>query len=196
MFECFKKKNKLIDKIPYLSRNRNDLIIYDYKKKKNTNSHEDKSNNNITNTSNYLKNFILMSEMKKIYIKKIHPYMKKKNYNKNKNSSCPSSFIKNNKNIIKIKRDVLPSIMIKRKSMKMENDNNYNNITSNDGNKTKHIYPYKKIDKLSNNHLLKKLKMSVQNYSYNMGKVTFSDGIKSRNSNKIVFLFPRNFSSN
>ena len=196
MFEFFKKKNILIDKIPYLSRNRNDLIINDYKKKKNTNSNEDKSNNNITNTSNYLKNFILMSKMKKIYIKKIHPYKKKKNYSKNKNSSCPSSFIKNSKNIIRIKRDILPSIRSKKKSMKMENDNNSNNITSNEENKTKNLEQYKKINKLSNTHLLKKLKMSVQNYSLNLGKVNFSDGNKSRNSNKIVFLFPRDLSSN
>ena len=114
MINFFKKKNNSTNKMPYLSRSRNDLIIYDYKKLDNIGSNRILKN---FNSNNYLEKYKKMSEKRKILLKKFHF-----NYKKNNLSSCPTSFINQNKNGY-----YLPSIKdySRKRIIKINNKRNY-----------------------------------------------------------------------
>lgn len=120
MFDAFKSKKILIKKIPYLSRNRNDLIIFD-KKTKNNNKMLENLNNN-----NYLENFLQKQKIKKFHIKKIYTNSKNK-YDKNK-IEIP------NVNIIRTNL-LLPFIQNNSKSMILEKNDKNNYILSHQENK-------------------------------------------------------------
>ena len=121
MLNYLKRKNRLISNMPYLGRNRNDLMVFEYKKK----------NNSVNN----LMNNLLMSQRQKIVIKKINlNFNKRKEYDNHKVSSCPSKF--NNKTEFKIIKNILPHIKNGSKSMIMQNKNkNINNKIIKDNNK-------------------------------------------------------------
>ena len=122
MFSYLKRKNRLISNMPYLGRNRNDLNIFEYKKK--------------YNSLNNLRNNLQMSQRQKISIKKINlNFNKRKEYDNHKVSSCPSDF--SDKNKFKIKKNVLPHIKNNSKSMIIQNKNiNINNkIIKNNSNR-------------------------------------------------------------
>lgn len=115
MINFFKRKNDLIDKMPYLSKNRNDLIIYDYKK-----YGSKKGGNRILKHSysnNYLENYRQLSEKRKILLKKINFNIRNNNL-----SSCPTSFIHKNRN----KDHYLPYIKnnSKKRIIKLNNKRN------------------------------------------------------------------------
>ncbi len=86
MLQCYKMKRKL-SKIPYLSRNRNDLIIYDYKRKNNTKSSDNilinHYNNNKNNSNDYLQK--ILQNKTNISTKKINSYR-----NQNKKNQIPA----------------------------------------------------------------------------------------------------------
>ena len=88
MINFFKKKKNLIDKMPYLSKNRNDLIIYDYKKYNNNKCGKKILKHSFSN--NYLENYRQLSENRKINLKKF-------NYRNKNLSSCPNSYVYKNK---------------------------------------------------------------------------------------------------
>ena len=69
ILETFKKKNKLRNKMPYLSRSRNDLIIFDYKKMKNKSYNPNYIPKNINN--NYLSSYMRNSKVESMNIKKV-----------------------------------------------------------------------------------------------------------------------------
>ena len=198
MLHFLKKKNMLIKKIPYLSRSRNDLIIYDYKKNKDKTSEP----NRISKDNNYLKNYFQMSDRRKNHAKKILKISTKNKYNNFKIGSCPSIFT----NKYKFNKDILPNIKNNFKSMIIKQNNNKNFITSNNEEKekvfslskknikiiaNKYKDKYKIIERLNNKDLLKKLKNSVENCS-SLGKVVFDDDYKIKNPNKIHLLFGKN----
>ena len=117
MINFFKKKKKLINKMPYLSRSRNDLIIYDYKKFDNNKGGSYRILKHF-NSNNYLEQYKQMSEKRKILLKKFHFNCKKNNL-----SSCPTSFINQNKN----SDYYLPSIKdhSKKRIIKINSQRNY-----------------------------------------------------------------------
>lgn len=182
ILETFKKKNKLRNKIPYLSRSRNDLMIFDYKKMKNKSYNPNNISKNIKN--NYLSSYMRISKIEKTNIKKVNSQNLKFSYNKI--SSVPTRLNNNNK----IKRNILLPIIYKNsQSMIFKNyGNNYGyNLAQPKENNQK-----ANIGCLSNKDLLKKLKNSVQN-SHSMKKVKLINNEKSKNSNKKHFLFRKNF---
>ena len=125
-------------------------MVFEYKKK----------NNSVNNLGNNL----LMSQRRKIVIKKINlNFNKRKEYDNHKVSSFPSNFT--DKNEIKIKKNILPHIKHGSKSMIMQNKNkNINNKIIKDNNKKslserkkeKNIsIKYNKLQNMSSNKLLK-----------------------------------------
>ena len=109
MLNYLKKKNRLFKNMPYIGRNKNDLMIFEYKMK----------NNSLNNS----KNNLLRPHKQKMFIKKININLnKRKEYNNHKVSSCPSNF-SDNKNDSKIKKYVLPNIKNNSKSMIIQNNN-------------------------------------------------------------------------
>ncbi len=185
ILETFKKKkNKLIHKIPYLSRSRNDLIVFDYKRMKNKSFNSNEVSHSINN-NNYISNYFQTPKMKKIIIKKVNSNSQKYRYDNNKVSSSPTRLYDNNNDRNKIKKSILlPLINKNSKSMIFESQskNNYNilikkNILKkknyeNNMEKTKEITS--KIGTLSNKSLLKKLKNSVQK-SHSTKNVIFTN---------------------
>ena len=183
ILETFKKKNKLTNKIPYLSRSRNDLIIFDYKKMTNKSYNPNNISKNIKNE--YLSSYMRISKIEKMNIKKVNSQNLKFSYNKI--SSVPTRLNNNNN---KIKRNfLLPIIYKNSQSMifKSKGNNYGNNLDQPKENNQK-----ANIGCLSNKDLLKKLKNSVQN-SLSMKKLKFINKEKSKNSNKMLFLFGKNF---
>ena len=196
MLNFNKKKKTLIDKIPYLSRSRNDLIIYDYKK----NKYKTNESNRIINNNNYLQNFLQMSERRRIYLNKI-----KKNNTKNRKyylkfSSFPSiirnkyqiknnqlNYIKNNSQSMIIKENKKSDFIIPSNDKKIFSESFENSINI----KNNYQEKYKIIERLSNSDLLKKVLNSIQTSCSN-GKVLFSYDNKIRNSNKIPLYFGKN----
>jgi hypothetical protein len=139
-----------INNMPYLGRNRNDLMVFEYKKK----------NNSVNN----LRNNLLMSQRQKVVIKKINlNFNKRKEYDNHKVSSCTSYFT--DKKEFKIKKNILPHINNGSKSMIMQNKNkNINNKIIKDNNKKslseskneKNIsIKYDKLQNMSSKKLLK-----------------------------------------
>ena len=119
MFDVFKRK-KLISKMPYLSRNRNDLIIFDRRTKNNSyNRNLENFNNNINHNANFLKK----QNTSKLCIKKIQINSKNK-YAKNKISS-PSFHLNNHNKKIIGRNILLPFIKNNSKSIIFEKNNKY-----------------------------------------------------------------------
>jgi hypothetical protein len=112
----YSKRKKILSNIPYLSRNRNDFIIYDYKRKKNAKS---KSCENIfKNSYDYLKNYFLNNSQNKTKtsLKQIQSFDYRNT--KKKKQFDLSDFIKDSKKKIIIKKNVLPSIVKRNKETK------------------------------------------------------------------------------
>ena len=154
MLNYLKRKNRLFHNMPYLGRNRNDLMIFEYNKK----------NNSLSNLNNNL----LIPQNKKIFIKKINlNFNKRREYDNQKVSSCPSNI--SDKNEFKIKKNILPNIKNGSKSMILQNNNKNINDKIIKDNSNKSIFENKigknnisiKYNKLQNLSSKKLVKFSV-----------------------------------
>ena len=192
MLDIFKKKNIFIKKMPYLSRSRNDLNIFDYKEFKNKSINSNRISK-IANENNYLRNYMQIPEKKKFNEEINGKSESTKNYNKISFSFSRFNIQKK----IKIKRNILlPYIKSNSQTLVLKNNNNYSVQKKekkirkeNFHNSSRKKEFNSKIERLSNQNLLKKLKNSVKNLS-SMRKVHFSE--KDNISNQIVLLFRRN----
>ncbi len=81
---------------------------------------------------------------------------------------------------------MLPSIVRKNKEKK---NNTGKNMLSIIKNAITEEEKYQKIEALSTNRILKKIKNTIKKCSPEIGKVILSENYNSRNSNKIHFLF-------
>ena len=205
MMDFFKKKNKLIDKLPYLSRSTNDLINYNYKKEK----EEDKLNiikNWMSSNNNYLN---IIPKIKKIRLKRIHlspnrnyinnqkdlkikPSLSVKNldskssanyrlnpYKENKTLDITEETHKSSLNSIIYANDTITQNRIREEKEK-EKEKIFNER-------------YNQLRQLSNGEVLNKIGNSIELPGMDLQKGMFPGLIKRKNENNIDFLFGNHF---
>ena len=171
MLDSFKKKTKTLDKLPYLSRSTNDLINYNYKKDK---DRSDIIDNWMTSKNNYLN---IIPKIKNKNTKRIHLFS-----NRNRNNEL---FIdKENKNLQPNEIDNIKNI----NNLEIMNDSTPKNNLNEE---SKKIYKekYDKLNELSNQQVLKKIRSSIENPNNDYKEVIFPNYIDRKRENKIDLLF-------
>ena len=202
MMDFFKRKDKFIDKLPYLSRSTNDLINYNYKREK------DKSDilkNWMSSNNNYLN---IIPKIKKIRLKRIHLPLNSNSLSDKKDLDLK---IKASLSVKKISRksDENKKLKLNKEAktldLKEETEKSnptsviYENNTTN-ANKLKDIKEnnlfgkYNNLKKLSNEEVIKKIENSIKVPGFDLQKGMFPDVIKRKNENKIDFLFGKRLS--
>jgi len=204
MMDFFKRKDKFIDKLPYLSRSTNDLINYNYKREK------DKSDilkNWMSSNNNYLN---IIPKIKKIRLKRIHLPLhsnflsdKKDLDLKIKTSLSVKNISHKNDENKKLKMNKEAKTLDLKKETEKSNPISviYENNSTN-ANKLKDIKhkennlfeKYNNLKKLSNEEVIKKIENSIEVPGFDLQKGMFPDVIKRKNENKIDFLFGKRLS--
>ena len=200
MMDLFKKKSKLTDKLPYLSRSTNDLINYNYKKDK------DKSNimkNWMNSDNNYLN---IIPKIKKLRLKRIN-LSSQRNYLSGIKDLKTSLSVKDLGNKIDKNNNLILNKESKILEEKEETEkNNHNSViyvndkTISDKLKDEKekdnifIGKYNRIQKLSNEEVFDKIGNSIEIPSLDLQKGMFPRIIQRKNKNKIDFLFGKHLS--
>ena len=188
MLDSFKKKTKTLDKLPYLSRSTNDLINYNYKKDK---DRSDIIDNWMTSKNNYLN---IIPKIKNKNTKRIHLFSNRNRKNDKSGLKMTSSLSVNKNNelfIDKENKNIQPN--------EIDNIKNVNNLEiMNDSTpkknlkeENKKIYKekYDKLNELSNQQVLKKIRSSIENPNNDYKEVIFPNYIDRKRENKIDLLF-------
>ena len=195
MLDSFKKKTKTLDKLPYLSRSTNDLINYNYKKDK---DRSDIIDNWMTSKNNYLN---IIPKIKNKNTKRIHLFSNRNRKNDKSGLKMTSSLsvksmdIKNNKNnelfIDKENKNIQPNEIDNIKNgnnLEIMNDSTPKN-NLNEENKKIYKEKYDKLNELSNQQVLKKIRSSIENPNNDYKEVIFPNYIDRKRENKIDLLF-------
>ena len=204
MMDFFKRKDKFIDKLPYLSRSTNDLINYNYKREKDK---SDIMKNWMSSNNNYLN---IIPKIKKLRLKRIN-LPSHSNYlfdKKDLDLKIKTSFSVKN---ISHKSDENKKFKINKENKTLDQKEETEKINPNsmiyengstDINKIKHkrekgdkLYEkYNNLKKLSNEEVLKKIENSIEAPGFDLQKGMFSGVVKRKNENKIDFLFGKRLS--
>ena len=203
MMDFFKRKDKFIDKLPYLSRSTNDLINYNYKREKDK---SDIMKNWMSSNNNYLN---IIPKIKKIRLKRINlPSHSNLLDKKDLDIKIKTSFSVKN---ISHKSDENKKFKINKENKTLDQKeetekSNPNSMIyengSTDINKIRHkkekgdkLYQkYNNLKKLSNEEVLKKIENSIESPGFDLQKGMFSGVINRKNENKIDFLFGKRLS--
>ena len=187
MMDVFKKKSKLIEKLPYLSRSTNDLINFNYKNKK--------------DNKYILKNWMTSkNNQKKIYISPYKHYFTDKN-NLNIKQSLSIKTINGRK---KLNPKISNNIGNKTLEVKREEQNSITNSIIYENNKTtinklkdeeneKYNKKYNELKNLSNRKVIQKIENSIEIPLADFKKGMFPNFIKRKNESNIDFRFGNHF---
>lgn len=195
MMDIFKKKNKLFDKLPYLSRSTNDLINYNYKKDK------DKSNiskNWMSSNNNYLN---IIPKLKKIRLKRIHLSPQRTIIPDKKDLKIRSSLSVKNLEAKKSENNTI-NTNVNNKTLDLREEeykNSANSIIYEDEitrknklkeeQKKRFLEKYNRLRQLSNKEVLNEIGNSIEIPIIDLEKGMFPGLMKRNNENKIEFLF-------
>lgn len=199
MMDVFKKKSKLIEKLPYLSRSTNDLINYNYKNKK---DNKYILKNWMTSKNNYLN---IIPTIKKVNLKKIyispykHYFTDKNNLNIKQSLSIKSINVKK-----KLSQKISNIIGSKTLDVKREDQKDLTNSINYENNKTtinklkdeedeKYTKKYNELKNLSNGKVIQKIENSIEIPGADFKKGMFPNFIKRKNESKIDFRFGNHF---